>query len=248
MLKRPTKKSSGWLTAPLISVVGWHCEAISRSRIVDRRIGALIIIGFFVSASPMKGMAQSEPKPLPASVENIHRDLVKQLSGDQVKVLSNVYPDFRILALCSGFFSGTGHNELVLGVWKPVQSEQHRKREVHRVGLIWSKTTWEVHIIDGEIEKDEDLSRSFPMHWQYSLDDDGFVGEMKCGVESEFGKDSDLTYALGDKPFFDLKKMGLQKNKVVCFSTDDVYNNWDCVVYSPKDGRFRLWYQQAHAD
>jgi hypothetical protein len=215
---------------------------------VDPRIGALIIIGFFILASPMKSTAQSGPKLLPASVENIHRDLVKQLSGDQVKVLSNVYPDFRILALCSGHFSGTGRSELVLAVWKPVQSEQHWKRQVHRVGLMLNKMTWEVHIIDDEIEKDVGLSRSFPMRWQYSLDDKGFVGKMKCGVESEFGKDSDLTYALGDRPFFDLKKMGLQKNKVVCFATDDAYNNWDCVVYSPKDGRFRLWYQQAHAD
>jgi hypothetical protein len=215
---------------------------------VDRRIGAIIIIGFFVAALPTKGMAQSEPKSLPVSVENIHRDLLKQLSGDQVKALSNVYPDFRILALCPGLFSGTGYNELVLGVWKPVQSARLWKREVHRVGLIWSNAMWEVHIIDDEIEKDRNLSRSFPMRWQYRLGDTGFIGEMKCGVEFEFGEDSDLTYALGDKPFFDLKKRGMQKNKVVCFSTDDVYNNWDCVVYSPQDGRFRLWYQQAHAD
>ena len=48
--------------------------------------------------------------------------------------------------------------------------------------------------------------------------------------------------------FFNLKEKGLAKNKLVCFATDDVYNNWDCAVYSPKDGRFLLWFQQAHAD
>ncbi len=214
---------------------------------MDPRIGALITIGFFIWALPGKSSAQLAPK-LPAAVENIHRDLVKQLSGDQVKVLSKRYPDFRILALCSGHFSGASQSEWVVAVWKAVQSEQHWKRQVHRVGLVLNKTAWEVHIIDDEIEKDKDLSRSFPLHWQYSLDENGFVGKMKCGVESEFGKDSDLTDALGDKPFFDMKKMGLQRNKVVCFATDNIYNNWDCVVYSPKDGRFRLWYQQAHAD
>ena len=129
--------------------------------------------------------------------------------------MSKAYADFRILALCSGHFSGAGQSEWVVAVWKPVQSEQHWKRQVHRVGLVLNKTVWEVHIIDDEIEKDKDLSRSFPMHWQYSLDENGFVGKMKCGVASEFGKDSDLTDAPGDKPFFDLKKMGLQRNKVV---------------------------------
>jgi len=86
------------------------------------------------------------------------------------------------------------------------------------------------------------------MGWQYTLDDRGFAGEMKCGVESEFGKDSALTLILGDEPFFNLKKNGLEGNTIGCFATSDVYNNWDCIVYSPKDGRFRLWFQQAHAD
>jgi hypothetical protein len=71
---------------------------------------------------------------------------------------------------------------------------------------------------------------------------------MKCGLGSGIEGDPNLTYNLGDKPFFDLKEKGLSNNKLVCFATDDVYNNWDCVVYSPKDGRFRLWFQQAHAD
>ncbi len=214
-----------------------------------QRISRLIIVMIaLLAATPPKGVAESGPKRPSISVESIHRNLVKQLSTDQEKALSNVYPDLRLIALCSGHFSGANQAELVLGVWKPVESKQWWKREVHRVGLIWNKGAWEVHIIDDEIEKDKDLSRSFPMRWQYALEDKGFTGKMKCGVESEFGKDSDLTYALGDKPFFDLKKTGLQKNKVVCFATDDVYNNWDCVVYSPKDRRFRLWFQQAHAD
>ena len=137
-------------------------------------------------------------------------------------------------------------DELILGIWKPVESTDWWKREVHRVALIWSKTAWTVHVIDNEIEKDKNLSHSFPMAWQYRFSDKGFAGEMKCGVELR--KDPDLSGALGDKPFFDLQKMGLSEDKVVCFGTSDTYNNWDCVVFSPTDDRFRLWYQQAHAD
>jgi hypothetical protein len=177
-----------------------------------------------------------------------HAEFIKQLSSDQLKTLSGIYHDFRILKLCSGRFSGANRDELVLGIWKPVESKNWWKREVHRVGLIWNGKAWEVHVIDDEIEKDKEISRSFPMQWQYTFNEKGFSGKMKCGIESEFSDNSDLTYALGDKPFFNLKEKGLLNNKPVCFATDDVYNNWDCVVYSLKDGRFRLWFQQAHAD
>lgn len=183
----------------------------------------------------------------PADQKN-HARFAKQLSLDQVNALSGMYPDFRILELCSGRFSGADRDELVLGIWKPLESKDRWKREVHRVGLLWNGKAWDVHVIDDEIEKDKEISRSFPMHWQYRFSEKGFSGGIKCGIESEFTADSDLTYALGDKPFFDLKEKGLFNNKPVCFATDDVYNNWDCVVYSPKDGRFRLWFQQAHAD
>jgi len=114
--------------------------------------------------------------------------------------------------------------------------------------MIWNQDRWEVHLIDNEIKKDDKISNSFPMEWQYTFNEKGFSGDMKCGIDSEFRDNSDLSYALGDKPFFDLNEEGLRNNKPVCFATSDVYNNWDCVVYSPKDKRFRLWFQQAHAD
>jgi hypothetical protein len=177
-----------------------------------------------------------------------HAAFALRLSPDQAKALSARYPDFRILTLCSGRFSGADRDELVLGIWKRVEPTGQRKREVHRVGLLRQGNAWEVHSIDDEIEKDAAISRSFPLQWSYRFTQKGFSGGMKCGIESEFKDTTDLTYALGDKPFFDLKEQGLLANKAVCFATDTVYNNWDCVVYSPKDGRFRLWFQQAHAD
>jgi hypothetical protein len=188
------------------------------------------------------------PRALAPIDEENHARLIKGLSSEQIKALSGTYPDFRILRLCSRHLSGADRNELVLGIWNPVESKDRWKREVHRVGLIWNANAWEVHVIDDEIERDEDLSQSFPMKWQYTFTDSGFSGEWKCGIDSEFTENSDLTYGLGDKPFFDLKKEGLMDNTPICFATDDVYNNWDCVVYSPRDGRFRLWFQQAHAD
>jgi len=177
-----------------------------------------------------------------------HINLLSKMSSSQIKALSAVYPDYRILKLCSGRFSGGDRDELILGVWKPVKINDWRKREVHRVGLIWNQNRWEVHIIDDEIENDKKVSRSYPMQWQYTFNNYGFSGEMKCGIDSEFRDHSDLTYALGDKPLFDLQEKGLQNNKPVCFATSDIYNNWDCVVFSPKDKRFLLWFQQAHSD
>lgn len=188
------------------------------------------------------------PNTLSPTDEKNHTLLVQQLSSEQIAALNSVYPDFRLLRLCPGRFSGADRDELVLGLWKPVEAKDPWKREVHRVGLIWEKKDWVVHFIDDEIEKDKNLSRSFPMHWQYSLTNDGFAADMKCGIDGEFAKNSQLTHTLGDKPFFDLGNAGLASHKITCFSTDAVYNNWDCVVFSPKDSRFRLWYQQAHAD
>lgn len=183
----------------------------------------------------------------PSDMRN-HTTLFQQLSSDQVEALKRKYPGFRILKMCSGHFSGTDRDELVLGLWNPKVSEPALKREVHRVGLIWDRNRWVVHVIDDEIKKDENISRSFPMKWQYAFTESGFSGDLKCGIDEEFKGDSNLTYALGDKPFFDLNKEGLKKNKPVCFATSDTYNNWDCIVFSSKKGRFRLWFQQAHAD
>ena len=207
---------------------------------------------FFLSAlefGVVSTMARDvSPRALAPIDEENHARLMNELSSDQIKALSGVFPDFRILKLCSRHFSGADRDELVLGIWKPEESKDRWKREVHRAGLIWNADTWEVHVIDDEIEQDEDVSGAYPMRWQYTFGDRGFSGEWKCGIESEFTENSDLTHRLGDKPFFDLKEAGLTDNIPVCFATDDVYNNWDCVVYSPRDGRFRLWFQQAHAD
>jgi hypothetical protein len=204
-----------------------------------------IILGF---SAPSARTEDAAPHALTSTDQVNHLDLLKQMSSGQVEALSGVYHGFRVRKLCSGRFSGADRDEPVLGIWRPRDSRDWWKREVHRVGLIWGPSGWKVHIIDDEIEKDEDISRSFPMKWQYAFNANGFSAQMKCGLDSGIEGDPDLTHRLGDEPYFDLEEKGLSKNKLVCFATDDVYNNWDCVVYSPQDGRFRLWFQQAHSD
>jgi hypothetical protein len=184
----------------------------------------------------------------PPAIEKLHNDLSVKLRPEQSEALDKVYPNFKVVAVCTGTFSGSSDKEAVVGVWKPVHVKEPWKTELHRVGLIWNGSGWETHLIDDEIEKDKDKSRSFPMMWQHSLTSEKLDSPMKCGIENEFVDGSDLSEELGDKPFFDRKKAGIEGNKVVCFSTDDVYNNWDCLVFDPKEKRFRLWYQQAHAD
>jgi len=202
----------------------------------------------FVFVASIATAEHRMPHTLTSKDQENHTNLVKQMSSDQIKVLSRTYPNFRILKLCSGRFSDGDRDELVLGIWIPLKSKESGKREVLRIGMIWNQDRWEAHLIDDEIKKDDKISNSFPMEWQYTFNDKGFSGDMKCGIESEFRDNSDLSYSLGDKPFFDLNEEGLRNSKPVCFATSDVYNNWDCVVYSPKDKRFRLWFQQAHAD
>jgi hypothetical protein len=208
----------------------------------------LFLLSVLILSAGFVGAEESGIHTLTLDDQKNHARFIQRLHPVQLDLLSARYPDFRILKLCEGHFSGGAQNELVLGVWKPESSKDSWKREVHRVGLIWNRKKWVMHIIDNEIERDLAISHSTPMRWQYAFKENEFSGDMKCGIESEFRENSDLTYGLGDKPIFDLRKKGLSHNKPVCFATDDVYNNWDCVVFSPKSGRFRLWFQQAHAD
>jgi hypothetical protein len=213
-------------------------------------IGVIALCSVCFFAEP----AAAQPKPdvglasLSIALEQGHLARVQQLSSAQVAAIETAYPGFRILSMCVGRFSGGDTDELVLWIWTPVESLRADTSAVQRVGLVWSQKRWQVHSIDDEIKKDEHLSRSFPMNWEYTLSDTEFIGSMKCGIESEFGKKSELKYGNGNRTLFSLKRARLQKSKVICFATSSIYNNWDCLVYSPKDRRFRLWFQQVYAD
>jgi hypothetical protein len=181
---------------------------------------------------------------IPASIENSHRQLVTQLSAEQTRVLSSLHPEFRVLSLCGGRFSNGDRDELVLGIL----TTQGARSDVRRVGLLWRSAGWEVRDIDAELDRDKRVTRSYPLSWAFTLNEKGFVGGMKCGTQAALQKDPSLSHLRGEHTIFDLKQAGLARHAIACFASSDVYDNWDCAVFSRKDDRFRLWFQKARAD
>lgn len=213
-----------------------------------RRTGLIASIAVatltFVSASAANITAAQLGIPA-HSIVSLNKQYSKRLLPEQARVLAEDYPDFQVVDLCSGHFSGADAHELVLAVLSSARKGSRIKWNVHRIGLIRDRSKWVVHNIDKELQLDADISRSLPMHWTYALTNNDFASYFQCGLDLKTDKQIGV---LGDKPFFDRTKLGLQENTVVCFGTSSTYNNWDCVIYSPKDDRFRLWFQQAHAD
>lgn len=204
------------------------------------RRAALIACAAIVPFAGTMAAARVQP---PAAVEAVHARLAPQLTPDQAAAIAAAYPDFRLVALCRGRFSGAA-DELVAGIWKPLGSAPPSRRIVHRVGLVRERTGWILHAIDDELERDAGVTHSYPFTWDVRVDANAVEARMTCGVEP--GQDRDID-GHGQR-FFDRRRAGLERRTPVCFATSDVYNNWDCVLYSPADQRFRLWYQQARAD
>jgi len=160
----------------------------------------------------------------------------ESLLSNQYDRLKNRYSDQRVFRTCVGRFGGLSDRDAVVGVLS--------RGVAHRLALIWDGAEWELHDIDAELKQDAGRSRSLPMRWNYSVLGDpaeDFRCDLKLGQDHRIGVE-------GDKPLFERDRFGVKDNTAVCFETDDTYNNWDCAVYSPKDKRFRLWFQQAHAD
>jgi hypothetical protein len=116
---------------------------------MNPRIAVPILIGFWVwGATPMVNLAQTRSQsappptePIPVPIDAIHRDLVQQLSAEQIQVLSQDYPEFRLLALCPSF-TAADQKQWVLGLWQPGSSAQSQAGTVHRVGLIDNPAGW----------------------------------------------------------------------------------------------------------
>jgi len=208
--------------------------------------GAALVLAAVLSQAPARAVGATAAPTLAGAVDARHARLVTQLAPAQRRALAAAHPGYRLIALCR---PGGAAGELLVGLWKPVEAPRsHMETRVDPVGLIKTKAGWAVHGIEDEIADDARKTDASGVHWEYTFEKARLAVEMKCGAASEFGPDSSLTYVLGDKPLFDLKEKGLQMSRVTCLATDSVYNNWDCVVYSPSDGRYRLWFRQAHAD
>lgn len=212
-----------------------------------RSISATVLVALLAALAPAAaaGAASVGRHSLAPTDQARHVAFLHHLAPGQAAALGHRYPDFRILASCEGSFSGAAReDERVLGLWSARGTDAAGEAAVHRVALIADGQAWAVHDLEEDGRKDD----PYLPPWQYAFRPQGFAGPMKCGTTGEFTASSDLTRLLGDVPFFDRETRALANNKPVCFATDDAYNNWDCFVYVPAAGRFRLWYRQAHAD
>lgn len=184
----------------------------------------------------------------PPEVEARHQQLLPSLTLEEQQLLRQQLRDYRLLANCPGNFSGQSTNERVIGVWLPSPSGASVKRYA-----LWRKDgSLQLHDIDAELEATRRLDNVYPYPWLFDphAPEDERYADTLCGVDDQFDDQSDtdyLTYLLGDRPLFDRQKAAAD-GQVVCWSTDDVYNNWDCILFDRQQQRFRLWFQQAHAD
>ena len=152
-------------------------------------------------------------------------------------VLEARFPAYGAVRTCSGQFGGLDAHDVVAGIV--------HMNDARPIGIIWDGSKWIIHDIFAEIEQDGGISNELPLRWNFSFSDNS-KEDFRCDLH--LGKDDRIGGIEDDKPLFDLKKFGLEKNTVVCFEIDATYNNWNCVIYSPKDKRFRLWFLQVHAD
>ena len=106
---------------------------------------------------------------------------------------------------------------------------------VERVGLVHDEKSVAVKSLE-----QTDPGRG----WQYAFDGTRFAGVFRCRVKP--GKDKDVLDP-GARARLHRANEGIPGD-AVCFSTSDVYNNWDCFLYHPARRQFLLWFEQAFAD
>jgi hypothetical protein len=178
--------------------------------------------------------------------ERLHAALAPRLAPAQAQALAAHMPDYRVIALCRGNFSGAGDDEAVLALRHAAQRENDFA--AWRVGLLRQGAAWIVRDIEADLRPDSKISHSHPLQWRPDVAAAHFATDSKCGPDMR--RDADFVTAsgrlAGGKPFFTRPAYRGAPAQSVCFATDDTYNNWDCLVYS--GSRFRLWYQQAGAD
>ena len=167
--------------------------------------------------------------PLVAAAGDNDMDLLPE----QIALLKSTFPGWIPLRVCTGHLGGLSTHDAVVGLILDNGSLP--------VGVIWDGFKWTTHRIDKEI--DQDSSTPSLGFWDIGFTEDS-RGDFRCNFQP--GQDAYSSTAM-DKPFFDLKKFGLEKNTVVCLATigySDKHTNWDCVVYSPVDKHFKFWLRQ----
>ena len=80
-------------------------------------LALFILLGLSAEANADEGTLHAFT---PADQKN-HAVFMHQLSVDQINAVARIYPDFRILTLCKGRFSGTQRNEFRASTRYPIQ-------------------------------------------------------------------------------------------------------------------------------
>lgn len=174
---------------------------------------------------------------------------IGRLDAPQRQALQRAFPDAKILSACMGNYSGNSPRELVLAL---ASASGAADPAISRVGMTLSNHQWTVHRIDHEMMKDAAVSdHSHIEQWidPSEQEPEKLALKVKCDVNLHADKTFSHNGKLLGRPLFfqaHAVPKGFAAN--ACFPSDTHYNNWDCIAYDPKAGRFRLWYQQVFAD
>ena len=169
-------------------------------------------------------------------------DLVS-LSAEQKAQIMKFRPASQIISSCPDAAAPDPQNRLI-GLLLPEKGFWARNLEP--AALLKKTQGWAVRSVNSDIAKDP--WGADPIPWNFSVQKDAVRADIKC--RPDIRNDPDLTdqkgHLIGKPPFFKMNPADLAS--LVCFGTSDAYNSWACVVYSSKEGRYRLWYRQEMAD
>jgi hypothetical protein len=172
---------------------------------------------------------------VPDRIEALHATILKGLDPKERAVLTKSYPKAHALAQCKGKFSGGPHKEKILVLSRPeLPLTLDGQHPVERVALVRKGSD--------VFAKTLDLGPR--PTWEYKFNGKRFEGAFHCGVKP--GSHADILDP-GSKALVDKNKEKIVGD-TACFSTSDVYNNWDCFLYHPGKQQFVLWFSQAFAD
>jgi hypothetical protein len=179
------------------------------------------------------------------ALSSTHQIYLKTLSKEQFAAIAAFQPGAMIASACQAGSGQTPSAPRILGLLATGKNSPVRA-DIQPVALFQEKNRWTVRSINSDIAKD--AWGHDPIDWAYSIKGTKLDVGLKCAVNPY--TDPDLSDGHGklldNKPFFPLSTGAT--GSLTCFGTSDTYNNWDCVSFSAKLGRFRLWYRKVRND
>ncbi len=210
-------------------------------------IKVLLASIFVLAVSGARASSITAEAPAPAELQHLHQGILKTLSAEQAMAITTQKPSLLVVTSCVVHVNDASKEERIFGAVLP-NAESQLANQLTPVGLVWEHGKWVLHFINSDIAKDK-WGRD-RITWDYKTSGGVVSAAIKCGTDPY--QDADISDGKGhmhlDKVKFALGKEPAKAKPAVCFGTDSTYNNWDCVLFSRKDNRFRLWYRQAMAD